>query len=271
MGITPDQAIRQGSKSFALASMFLPSGNRGRVRILYQWCRSCDDLIDEARDPDDLKKRLDLLFQMQPPDWVNPDHARELIEGFKMDAAGIQIRSFSDLDLYCFRVAGVVGLMMCPLLDADLERAQAAASALGKAMQLTNICRDVQADAGLGRVYLPSEFWQESPCQPPAPTAAELAVRPELAYPAVKWLLEVADVGYREGFKGLRFLPLRCAFAIAVAGLVYQKIGKCLLEEAKKNPGKAFRKRIVVPRSGKLASLWGALWLVLRSRLPVKT
>lgn len=271
MGMTPDQAIRQGSKSFALASMFLPKENRTRVRVLYQWCRSCDDLIDEAKDADDLKKRLDLLFQMSPPDWVNPDHAKELIEGFKMDAGGVQIRSLSDLDLYCFRVAGVVGLMMCPLLGADLEQGQAAASALGKAMQLTNICRDVQADARLGRVYLPTEFWRGAPDPHAPPTAAELVTHPERAYPAVKWLLGIADEKYREGFQGLRYLPLRCAFAIAVAGLVYQKIGKCLLAEAAKDPEKAFRKRTVVSRAGKFASLFQALWLVFQSRLPVKT
>lgn len=270
MELTPDQAIRQGSKSFALASLFLPVENRTRVRILYQWCRTCDDLIDEARDSDDLKRRLEMVLKLSPPEWVNPVHARELIEGFKMDAEGALFRGFSDLELYCFRVAGVVGLMMCPLIGADPARADGAASALGKAMQLTNICRDIQTDAKMGRVYLPSDLWLDCLGRSAVP-ARELSSEPELAYPVVKRLLQVADSWYQMGFEGLRFLPLRCAFAIAVAGLLYQGIGKTLLRDAANDPKRAFRKRTVVSKFEKSILVFRAIFLVIGSRLPEKS
>ena len=82
---------------------------------------------------------------------------QDLVSGMEMDVAGHHYASFSDLELYCYRVAGTVGLLLCPVLGASEPRAAAAAADLGRAMQLTNILRDVREDLALGRVYLPED------------------------------------------------------------------------------------------------------------------
>ena len=253
--------MQQGSRSFALASLFLPPKSRDPAYRLYQWCRRCDDRIDEARDPEAAARELELLERdAGAPTWVSPEHQAEFVAGLRMDVQHTRPASFAELELYCFRVAGVVGLMMCPLIGAKSERALAHASALGKAMQLTNIARDIQADARMGRIYLPSGMLPE--------VDAELLARePERALPAVRVLLAQADHWYHEGLLGLAWLPLRAALAIAVAGCVYQRIGHQLLEAALRDPAYAFRRRTVVPGLGKLRAVVAAVGCVLRVKL----
>jgi phytoene synthase len=263
--ISPERAIRQGSRSFALASLFLPPSTRKDALLLYRWCRTCDDLIDEAPDSASALRSLERIESASPdadsilrtPTWVEPGHRSEFLTGFRMDLANTRYAAISDLELYCFRVAGVVGLMMCPVIGADPVRAPLHASSLGKAMQLTNIARDIQADAKMGRVYVPNELL-------PRIQAEDLAREPERALPAVRHLLELADRWYEEGLQGVAFLPFRTAFAIAIAGMVYREIGHELLKTAKKDPKQAFRRRTIVSTARKLSLLIPALLLVLR-------
>jgi phytoene synthase len=82
---------------------------------------------------------------------------QDLISGMEMDLTKSRYATFEELDLYCYRVAGVVGLMMTPVLGCSDARAVGPAADLGKGMQLTNILRDVREDLERGRVYLPAE------------------------------------------------------------------------------------------------------------------
>ncbi len=82
---------------------------------------------------------------------------QDLISGMEMDLTKSRYRTWEELDLYCYRVAGVVGLMLTPVLGCSSEEAAQPAADLGRAMQLTNILRDVREDLERGRVYLPSE------------------------------------------------------------------------------------------------------------------
>ncbi len=82
---------------------------------------------------------------------------QELISGMEMDLTKDRYATFEELDLYCYRVAGVVGLMLTPVLGCSDVRAAAHAADLGRAMQLTNILRDVREDLERGRVYLPAD------------------------------------------------------------------------------------------------------------------
>jgi phytoene synthase len=263
-GLSPEQAIRQGSRSFALASIFLPASSREQAYLLYQWCRNSDDLIDEAPDLPTARQRLALLENpdesqqhLKPPSWVEPRHRDDFLAGLRMDVDKCRYESLTDLELYCYRVAGVVGLMMCPVIGADPEKAPAHAAALGKAMQLTNIARDIQTDARMGRVYVPEQLLPDA-------SAPKLAQEPELALPAVTTLLSVADQWYEEGLKGIRFLPMKTAFAIAVAGKVYQAIGHKLLRKAARNPAAAWRHRTVVSWPEKLLAVVTAGLLVIQ-------
>ncbi len=82
---------------------------------------------------------------------------QDLISGMEMDLTKDRYATFAELDLYCYRVAGVVGLMLTPVLGCTDARAASHAADLGRAMQLTNILRDVREDLERGRVYLPAE------------------------------------------------------------------------------------------------------------------
>jgi len=262
--LTPEEAIRQGSKSFALASIFLPRSCRFAAYQLYQWCRNCDDAIDEAPDLVVAKQRLAELEDpaatprhLKAPDWVKDWHRAEFIAGLRMDVENRRYATLSDLEVYCFRVAGVVGLMMCPLLGAHPVHAPPHAAALGTAMQLTNIARDIQADARMGRIYVPADLLPEV-----AP--ARLAAEPEHAHDAVRILLARAETLYEEGLRGTAWLPWRVAFAIAAAGKIYQRIGVKLLRAAEKNPTAAFRQRTIVLMPEKLVALIFAVTTLLR-------
>jgi len=273
--MSPAQAIKQGSKSFALASMFLPAQCRERVLLLYQWCRSCDDAIDEAPDLEVARTRLSMMEDrkwsdatLSGPEWLDDWQRSEFIAGMRMDVEGRRYETTEELEQYCFRVAGVVGLMMCPLLGAQTEVAKSHAVSLGSAMQLTNIARDVQADARLGRIYIPQELM-------PGVEPVALSINPEGAYHATGRLLHRADELYEHGFDGIEWLPWRVAFAIAIAGKVYQRIGHKLMRAASNDPKKAFRRRTIVSMPGKLIALTQGIWLVfsikalrLRRRLP---
>ncbi len=262
--LSPAEAIRQGSKSFALASAFLPVRSREPALILYQWCRNCDDSIDDAPDAEEARLRLQSLEDgksagglLAGPDWLDPWQRSEFVAGMRMDVENRRYANLQELEQYCFRVAGVVGLMMCPLLGADREMGPTHAVSLGCAMQLTNIARDVQADARLGRVYVPRDML-------PGIGPDVLAIEPECALAAVRILLNRADELYEHGFRGLAWLPWRVAFAIAVAGKVYQRIGHKLLRRADVNPAKAFQRRTVVSWPGKAVAVASAAWLFIR-------
>ncbi len=261
---SPAEAIKQGSKSFSLASLFLPKSCREQVLLLYQWCRRCDDAIDDAPDLLSAKAQLSLMEDrgslnaaLSGPRWLDDWQRSEFIAGMRMDVEGRCYANLQELEQYCFRVAGVVGLMMCPLLGADPDQASAHAISLGSAMQLTNIARDVQADASIGRIYISKDLLENV-------DAKVLSTNPELAHDAVIKLLRRADELYEHGFQGIYWLPWRVSFAIAIAGKVYQRIGHKLLRSARENTETAFRRRTVVSKPGKLVAVAQGLLLVFK-------
>ena len=236
--------LKVGSKSFALAGKLLPEGVRQDAATCYAFCRFVDDAVDEV--PQDqaaaavqrLRLLLDELYTQVPQQdprlaafaelvqrtKLPRDYPLALIDGMAMDAQGAKYESLDDLRLYCHRVAGVVGLMMCHVLGVRCESALPRAAHLGIAMQLTNICRDVAEDWTRGRLYLPSALAGHQ-----APGVAGQTLPAELGAafaPAVRGLLAEAEVYYRSGQQGLRFLSWRAALAIRVAAWVYRDIGR---------------------------------------------
>jgi phytoene synthase len=154
----------------------------------------------------------------------------ELVLGMRMDAESTHYRSWDDLLLYCYRVAGTVGLMMCHLLGVSHERARRRAAHLGIAMQLTNIARDVAEDWERGRLYLPDELLAKHG----AGGLSEALGRPlpRGALPAlsrtVKVLLAEADHYYRSADVGISELDPRSAWAVDTARAVYSDIGRVI-------------------------------------------
>ncbi len=241
------QTLAAHSRSFSLAAKLLPADSRDEAAVLYAWCRRADDAIDEAPGGverarvAELERELCDVYEGAPQDDVMlgafqavvarrdiPSHyPAELLDGLRMDAQGQRYQSVEQLLGYCYRVASTVGLMMCHVLGVRNPRALGYAAHLGIAMQLTNICRDVAEDWRRGRLYVPDELL--SPLGAPG-LAGELGrplpdpARGPLAS-AVERLLGLADRYYRSGDRGFSALPIRAAFAVRTARLVYAAIG----------------------------------------------
>ncbi|MCO4756079.1 MAG: squalene/phytoene synthase family protein, partial [Bacteriovoracaceae bacterium] len=168
----PVNLMARHGKSFYFASLIFSKERLNKIATLYKLCRFIDDCADELSLDEskyainkiisELDNRKDeselnsLISQVQSF-GVERGHLKELVSGAQFDAQKGPILNESDLMLYCYRVAGVVGLMMCPLIGVRDLRANPHAIDLGLGMQLTNICRDVLEDAQNGRVYLPED------------------------------------------------------------------------------------------------------------------
>ena len=168
--------LSHGSKSFYIASHFLPRALRESASGLYAFCRIADDLVDLGDDPRralvSLHRRLDLIYAGQPDNHpidrvlsqIVIDHKLPrglldaLLEGFEWDTKGREYQTLAEVCDYGARVAGTVGVMMAILMGVKDHATLARAADLGVAMQLTNICRDVGEDARAGRLYLPREL-----------------------------------------------------------------------------------------------------------------
>jgi 15-cis-phytoene synthase len=172
IGLLSQATLAQRSKSFRLASWFLPPRVRRDAAIVYAFCRRVDDAADDARSPEQGRHLLDeirdMLLDRRPPDALVTAYrevalrrgfglkpAWDLLAGVEGDLGQVRFEDDAALLTYCYRVAGTVGLMMCGVLGVMQPAAQARAVQLGIAMQLTNVCRDLREDALLGRVYLP--------------------------------------------------------------------------------------------------------------------
>jgi presqualene diphosphate synthase len=189
VGAAPDdaalrEAVRQkveaAGTSFYWAMRLLPSDRRHGMYAVYAFCREVDDIADELDTPPEEKKRalavwhdeLDALYAGRPQHLVaralsepvaryalRRQDFHAVIDGMEMDAAAdIRAPDLATLDLYCGRVAGAVGHLSVHVFGDSGADAHAVADALGRALQLTNILRDIDEDAQRGRLYLPREI-----------------------------------------------------------------------------------------------------------------
>jgi phytoene synthase len=283
-------AIRRGSKSFSAASRLLDPETRSLSQLLYAWCRHCDDVIDGqdhgyAAAPDDaaaskpreqlealrVKTRAALAGRGEEPVFAALGHvcqvrsipARypfDLLDGFAMDVAGRRYDTMNDTLTYCYHVAGSVGVMMAMVMGTRELDALDRASDLGIAFQLTNIARDVAADAAVGRVYLP-ESWLAMAGLDRDDVGDPMQAHRVAA--VVKDVLDLADTYYASASYGLRHLPPRSAWAVVAARDVYRGIS----EEVRRRGAAAWTERVVVPRRRKVRLIAQAGLAVAASRL----
>ncbi len=171
-----NKASKSGS-SFYYSFIFLPPEKRQAIIALYAFCREVDDVVDECSDEALAHTKLqwwrdeiEATFSgnAQHPVARALDEARqnydlpmeyflEIIDGMEMDLHQCEYESFKHLALYCYRVAGVVGLMSAEIFGYKDRDTLKYAEDLGIALQLTNIIRDVREDADRGRIYLPQD------------------------------------------------------------------------------------------------------------------
>lgn len=217
------QILQRNGRSFHFASLFLSQEHRQKAADLYAFCRHVDDVADEALDKGKAKAELEDIKRTLSQTGPKPYHAaHDLLVAVQSDLGAVDLETQDDLIQYAYGVAGTVGLMMCEVLGVDDERAQSYAIDLGIGMQLTNIARDVQADATIGRRYLPKAWTPDVSIDGLAnPNDGEQS---QIAL-GVEQLLALADRYYDSALNGFAYLPVRARFAIFVAARVYAEIG----------------------------------------------
>lgn len=172
---------RRYARTFYFASHVLPAAKRDAAYAVYAFCRLADNMTDVHREDteripdaarqigrlrgeladvygrDDVPTRWIALRETVRRYHIPREYFDELLNGVEMDLTPRRFATFADLEIYCYRVASVVGLIMTHIFGATSPDALRHAAQLGTAMQLTNILRDVGEDHRMGRVYLPQD------------------------------------------------------------------------------------------------------------------
>lgn len=183
IGATNEAAAgRAHGSSFYAAMRIMPHGQREAMYEIYSFCREVDDIADDPGPKegrlarlDEWRKNIDAIYLGEKrPDLaglaaavrefkLESDDFRAVIDGMETDVRqNVQAPSFVELDLYCDRVASAVGRLSCRVFGLPLEEGRQLAEHLGRALQLTNILRDLDEDAAIDRLYLPREFLNEA-------------------------------------------------------------------------------------------------------------
>jgi phytoene synthase len=172
-----DELTRRAASNFAWAFRLLPADRRRALSAVYAFCRSADDLADEPGDVADVPRllarwrdELAAAYDGRPTHPIGVAladavqrfaipraHFEAVVAGVEMDTTRSRYETWEDdLALYCYRVAGAVGLICIEIFGYRNQSAREYAVELGLAFQLTNILRDVAEDAARGRIYVPS-------------------------------------------------------------------------------------------------------------------
>ena len=213
------------AKSFNWAGFFLPKRTYKNCSYLYDFCRVVDNIADDE-DEIEIKK---IKFQkfvsdFKQKNFENPviqnmwniihefnislEIIYDLFDGIESDIKqNVKIDTRKDLLIYCYRVAGTVGLMMAKILKVSKKQSLKSAIDLGIAMQLTNISRDVIEDSKKNRSYINGNFEE------------------------INSTIELADTFYKNSFYSIREIPLSFRFSILVARRIYRKIGYKILKK----------------------------------------
>jgi len=213
------------AKSFNWAGFFLPKKIYLKCSILYDFCRTVDNMADENGNLSIKKNRflefknnfnnknfnIPIIKEM----WalidcfdISTKIINDLFDGIESDLKEkVQLNSKKDLLIYSYRVAGTVGLMMAKILNVQSQAALKSAIDLGIAMQLTNIARDVVEDSKNNRFYISHNF------------------------ESIKENLQIADLFYESSFRSIKEIPFSFRFAILVARRIYRQIGYKILKK----------------------------------------
>jgi phytoene synthase len=253
---------RQASKSFALAAALLPGPKRRAIEALYAFARTSDDVVDEQRDPATaLESWIAQVHGGAPsadpllPAWQDTCAAYnlprslvdDLLAGVAMDLAIDRYATFEDLQLYCYRVASVVGLLVMHIVGHQ-PGADRFAIQLGIALQLTNILRDIGEDARRGRIYLPLEDLERFGVDE---EEIVRGIRSERFRNLMRWEISRAERLYQASWQGVALLHRDGQMAVAAAALLYRGI----LPKIVANDFDVWNKRACVSSTEKLLML----------------
>jgi phytoene synthase len=240
------QKAAQSGSSFTVSFIFLPKTQRNAMTALYAFCREVDDVVDECTDYSVAQAKLNWwksevynLYADTPQHPITKalqpfvqqfnlaqEHFLEIIDGMEMDLKFNRYEDFKQLQLYCYRVASVVGLLSASIFGFKNRKTLKYAHDLGMAFQLTNIIRDVGEDARRGRIYLPLDELRKA-------KVSEDDILQSRETPAVKELIEF-QIERAESYydKALHELPAEDAKQQRT-GLMMAAIYRTLLREIK--------------------------------------
>lgn len=264
-----ERLVREAGTSFYRGMRVLPPDRRQAMYAIYAFCRIVDDIADEEGTlPDKLRglaewrARIAGLYQGKADSPVTrvllaaverfqlrEDDFAAVIDGMRMDAETVIVApDLATLDLYCDRVAGAVGRLSVRAFGDSSEEADKVAHFLGRALQLTNILRDLKEDADRGRLYLPAEYLDRAGV-PRDATAA-------LASPALPAVCGMLAADARGHFRDARAHMANCDPAAMkparLMGETYAAILTCLEQSGWRDPSI----RVSLP-------LWRKLWLLV--------
>lgn len=213
------------AKSFNWAGFFLPKKTYKNCSYLYDFCRVVDNIADDEGEIEIKKIKFQkFVSDFKQKNFENPviqnmwniinefnislEIIYDLFDGIESDIKqNVKIDTRKDLLIYCYRVAGTVGLMMAKILKVSKKQSLKSAIDLGIAMQLTNISRDVIEDSKKNRSYINGNFEE------------------------INSTIKLADTFYKNSFYSIREIPLSFRFSILVARRIYRKIGYKILKK----------------------------------------
>ena len=213
------------AKSFNWAGFFLPKRTYKNCSYLYDFCRVVDNIADDEGEIEIKKIKFQkFVNDFKQKNFENPviqnmwniinefnislEIIYDLFDGIESDIKqNVKIDTRKDLLIYCYRVAGTVGLMMAKILKVSKKQSLKSAIDLGIAMQLTNISRDVIEDSKKNRSYINGNFEE------------------------INSTIKLADTFYKNSFYSIREIPLSFRFSILVARRIYRKIGYKILKK----------------------------------------
>ena len=257
---------RASGSSFYLAMRIMPKAQREAMFEIYSFCRRVDDIADDGGPSDRRLAQLQqwradiaALYAGTPPPHLSGlaravrgfDLQREdflaVIDGMEMDVvADIRAPDFATFDLYCDRVASAVGRLSVRVFGMEREAGLALAHHLGRALQMTNILRDLDEDAAIGRLYMPREALSEAGIagNDPAMVLANPAISKACAPVAAR-----AERHFAEADTIMANSPRRAVRAPRIMGSAY----RIMLERMKAQGWQAPRRRV---RLSRLQFLW---------------
>lgn len=267
-----DKAAASGS-SFYYSFLFLPPERRRAITALYAFCREVDDVVDECHDLAIAQNKLDwwrhevaamdegkaqhpvsrALAEIRCEFALPQEQLLEIIDGMEMDLQQTRYLDFRALQLYCYRVASVVGLLSAEIFGYSDRQTLKYAHDLGMAFQLTNIIRDVGEDARRGRIYLPVDELQRFD----VPARAILDARHSDAFVALmEFQYQRAEQFYERAFAQLP----DCDRKAQRPGLVMAAIYRTLLAEIRADGFRVLDRRTSLTP---LRKIWlaGTTWM----------
>jgi 15-cis-phytoene synthase len=259
------EIAKHHSKTFYLSSLFLNRERRRAVWAVYAFCRTADDLVDRSAPAVERLAALDAwerglraayLGEADHPIFaafadaarrfaIPLEPALDLLRGARMDVTVDRYATYAELHAYCYLVASTVGQLVLPILGALSPDAERYAIALGRAMQMTNILRDVGEDARLGRIYLPLEDLDRFGCSEVAILNGTLDER---FVALMRFQVGRVRALYREAEPGIDLLAPESRYTVRLALSLYQQI----LDRIEANRYDAFGRRAYVPLGAKL-------------------